>query len=119
MLLVPLFCCALISISARAADTKLVPPREGKSETIQLFNGKDLDGWVGNMDLWSVQDGEIVGKNTKPVPVSTYLTTTRKFSDFRIIADVKLVKSDMHSGIAFWGRLRRSSTTNTRMPVTW
>lgn len=104
-LLSSLFCCALISTTARAADAKLVPPREGKSETLELFNGKDLNGWVGNMDLWSVQDGEIVGKNTKPVPVSTYLTTTRKFTDFRIVADVKLVKSEMHSGIAFWGRL--------------
>ncbi len=28
----------------------------------QLFNGKDLDGWDGNMKLWSVQDGAITGK---------------------------------------------------------
>ena len=95
----------LVASSASAADTKLVPPREGKSETIQLFNGKNLDGWVGHKELWSVEDGEIVAKNTKSVPVSTYLTTTRKFTDFRLTATVKLVKSEMHSGIAFWGRL--------------
>ena len=82
-----------------------MPPREGKSETIQLFNGKDLDGWEGNMDLWSVENGEIVGKNTKPVPVSTYLLTKRKFSDFRLVASGKLVKSEMHTGFAFWGRI--------------
>jgi hypothetical protein len=29
---------------------------------IQPFNGKDLSGWEGNMDLWSVQDGAITGK---------------------------------------------------------
>ena len=28
----------------------------------QLFNGKTLDGWEGNMKLWSVQDGAITGK---------------------------------------------------------
>ncbi|MEQ1850785.1 MAG: DUF1080 domain-containing protein [Chthoniobacteraceae bacterium] len=28
----------------------------------QLFNGKDLSGWDGNMKLWSVQDGAITGK---------------------------------------------------------
>jgi len=28
----------------------------------QLFNGKDLSGWEGNMKLWSVQDGAITGK---------------------------------------------------------
>ena len=81
------------------------PARAGKSETIKLFNGKDLEGWEGNKDLWSVQDGVIVGKNTQPVKVSTYLLTKRNFSDFRLTATVKLVQSEMHSGIAFWGRV--------------
>jgi hypothetical protein len=81
-----------------------VPPREGKSETLVLFNGKDTQGWDGNMKHWSVVDGVIVGKNTEKVPVSTYLLTKRTFSDFRITAKVKLVESEMHSGIAFWGR---------------
>jgi hypothetical protein len=89
-----------------AADpqTEVVAPRKGKSETIQLFNGKDLTGWVGHDQLWSVRDGVIVARNTDPVPVSTYLLTDRKFSDFRLLATVKLVESEMHSGIAFWGR---------------
>jgi hypothetical protein len=83
----------------------VVPPRQGKSETIKVFNGKDLEGWEGHKDLWSVQDGVIVAKNTKPIPVSTYLLTKRKFTDFRLTATVKLVQSEMHSGIAFWGRV--------------
>jgi hypothetical protein len=39
------------------------------------------------------------------VPVSTYLLTERNYSDFRLTARVKLVESEMHSGIAFWGRV--------------
>jgi len=31
-----------------------------------LFNGKDLTGWDGNPELWSVQDGCITGKTTGP-----------------------------------------------------
>jgi hypothetical protein len=85
-------------------DTPVVPPRTGKSETIKLFDGKTLDGWEGHKELWSVKDGVIVAKNTDPIKVSTYLLTKRKFSDFRLIAKVKLVQSEMHSGIAFWGR---------------
>jgi hypothetical protein len=81
-----------------------VPPKTGKSETIKLFNGKDLEGWEGRSDLWSVKDGVIVAKNTEPIPVSTYLLTKRKFSDFRLTATVKLVESEMHSGIAMWGK---------------
>lgn len=88
-------------------DANLAPvikPREGKSEKIELFNGKNLEGWVGHFKYWSVVDGVIVGKNVTPVHPSTYLLTERKFSDFRLTAKVKLVESEMHSGIAFWGR---------------
>ncbi len=98
---------ALGAWTIQAADNPkapIVPPRHGKSVTRHLFNGKDLTGWEGRQDLWSVEDGVIVGKNSTPVKVSTYLQTKKKYSDFRIIADVKLVKSEMHSGIAFWGR---------------
>ncbi len=31
-----------------------------------LFNGKDLTGWDGNPELWSVQDGCITGKTKGP-----------------------------------------------------
>jgi hypothetical protein len=87
-----------------AQEAPVVPPRQGKTETIQLFNGNDLTGWEGHEDLWSVKDGVIIGKNTQEVKVSTYLLTKRKFTDFRLLATVKLVQSEMHSGIAFWGR---------------
>lgn len=93
---------------AKAAPAKvavIVPPKHGVTETIKLFNGKDLTGWKGYSDHWSVEDGDIVGKSNKPVPVSTYLVSDRKFTDFRLIAKVKLVKSEMHSGIAFWGKV--------------
>ena len=88
----------------KAKGAPEIPPRKGLSKTFPLFDGKDLRGWEGHENLWSVQDGVIVGKNTKPVKVSTYLLTKRKYSDFRLVATVKLVQSEMHSGIAFWGR---------------
>ncbi len=93
-----------LSSAARAADAPVVPPKTGKSETIKLFNGKDLSGWHGHKNLWSVEDGVIVARNTQPIKVSTYLLTDKNYSDFRLLATVKLVKSEMHSGIALWGR---------------
>ena len=108
-LALPILAALSSSLPGRADDKKkeapIVPPRQGQSETITLFNGKDLDGWEGYSHLWSVEDGVIVGKNTEPIKVSTYLLTKRKFTDFRLTATVKLVKSEMHSGIAFWGRV--------------
>jgi hypothetical protein len=102
----------LAALPAFAADkpgeTPVVKPKEGKAETITLFDGKTLDGWEGHENLWSVKDGAIVGKNTEEVKVSTYLVTKKKFSDFLLKSKVKLVDggpSKMHSGIAVWGHL--------------
>ncbi len=86
-------------------EAPVIAPLKGKSETIKLFDGKTLDGWEGNTDLWSVKDKIIVAKSTAPVKVSTYLLTKKKYTDFRLTAKVKLVQSEMHSGICFWGRL--------------
>jgi len=33
-----------------------------------LFNGKDLSGWAGRLNHWSVQDGAITGTTTKEDP---------------------------------------------------
>ena len=31
-----------------------------------LFNGKDLTGWEGNPELWSIEEGFITGKTNGP-----------------------------------------------------
>ncbi|MGL4553039.1 MAG: 3-keto-disaccharide hydrolase [Gemmataceae bacterium] len=90
---------------AKSKEAPVVKPREGKAETVQLFDGKSLDGWVGYEDLWSVKDGVIVAKNTAPLKYSTYLLTAQKFTDFRLTFSAKLVESEMHSGVAFWGEV--------------
>lgn len=87
-------------------DAPVVKPREGKSETIKLFDGKSLDGWEGYSDLWSVKEGVIVAKNTTPLKFSTYLLTKNSYTDFRLTFAAKLVESEMHSGVAFWGLVK-------------
>jgi Domain of Unknown Function (DUF1080) len=107
LLVLTLFLGSAVSISAYKADEKdtpIVKPRAGKTETIKPFNGENLDGWEGHKNLWSVKDGVIIAKNSEPIKVSTYLLTKRNFSDFRLTGQVKLVQSETHSGIAFWGR---------------
>jgi hypothetical protein len=101
-------CVLALGVPAGAQDRKespVVPPRKGEREVVMLFNGKDLDGWEGHEKYWSVKEGVIVGKNTEPVPVSTYLLTKKKYSDFRLVFEFKLAESEMHSGLALWGRV--------------
>src|SRR5262245_33021936 len=99
------FLSLLLLVPAPVLAQPIVPPREGKSEKIELFDGKSIDDWEGNKDLWSVKEGIIIGKNKDKVPVSTYLLTKRKFTDFHLVFASKLAESEMHSGIAIWGEL--------------
>ena len=54
---------AAITISATVAQAQEVEPGF-KS----LFNGKDLAGWAGRTNHWSVQEGVITGQTTKENP---------------------------------------------------
>ncbi len=91
-------------------EIPIKPAAQGISEIITLFNGTNLDDWDGDKTLWSAREGEIVAKNTNEVKVSTYLLPKkgdklRDISDFRMTLKAKLVTSEMHSGVAFWGAL--------------
>ena len=90
---------------ASKIEPPVVKPLDGRSETVKLFDGKTLDGWVGYEDLWSAKDGVIVARNTKPLKYSTYLLTKSKYTDFRLTFATRLVESEMHSGVAFWGEV--------------
>jgi hypothetical protein len=66
-----------------------------------LFDGKTLQGWDGDLRLWSVRDGAIVG-STEGVTIenNTFLIYREKqFADFVLRAQVKL--RNHNSGIQF------------------
>ena len=67
-----------------------------------LFNGKDLTGWVTPADktLFTVEDGEIVGRTTKEkLKKNEFLVTDKPYSDFVLKAKVKIRNGN--SGIQF------------------
>jgi len=51
---------------------------EPQSGFKSIFNGKDLTGWDGNPELWSVKDGSITGatKAEAPIKANTFLIWT-------------------------------------------
>jgi len=88
-----------------AAGVKL-PPEE-QARAVRLFNGRDTEGWEGHIDpYWSIDGGEIVGRNTEAnaPQVSTYLLTKKPYRNLRLLLESKLVTSEMHSGVAIWGK---------------
>ncbi|HEY2415318.1 MAG TPA: DUF1080 domain-containing protein [Pirellulaceae bacterium] len=68
----------------------------------QLFNGKDLSGWDGNPESWSIQDGCITGvtTNEKPLPYNQFLIWRGgTVKNFELSAKVK--QSGNNSGIQY------------------
>ncbi len=67
-----------------------------------LFNGKDLEGWDGNPFHWSVEDGAIVGVNTKENPTkgNTFLIWKGgNLKDFDLTLECKIDSGN--SGIQY------------------
>ncbi len=67
-----------------------------------IFNGKDLDGWDGNPEFWSVQDGAITGRTTaeKPTKGNTFILWRQgELDDFELRLQYKLVGGN--SGIQY------------------
>jgi len=62
-----------------------------------LFNGKDLTGWEGDATVFSVDNGEIVGKG--PQKQNKFLFHKAELSDFRLIFEVKLTPHGGNSGM--------------------
>jgi hypothetical protein len=73
-----------------------------------LFNGKDLTGWRGNPDLWSVEDGTIKGI-TKADPKLTHNTflvwTNGTVDNFELRLSYKIVNGN--SGIQYRSKVLR------------
>ena len=70
-----------------------------------LFNGKDLSGWDGNPELWTVQNGAITGitKADEPLPYNQFLIWRGgKVKNFEL--RVTLRQTGNNSGIQYRSR---------------
>lgn len=74
---------------------------ENKTNTISLFNGENLNMWRGDMRVWSVEEGCIVGKTSDEVKIdkNTFLIYESTFSDFELNLKYKIVGGN--SGIQY------------------
>jgi putative membrane-bound dehydrogenase-like protein len=82
------------------ASPAQVPMLATRDNAAGFFNGSDLSGWQGNMDLWTVENGEIVGR-TSGLARNEFLRSELAADDFRLTVKVKLVKNEGNSGIQF------------------
>ncbi|MDR3618446.1 MAG: DUF1080 domain-containing protein [Paludisphaera borealis] len=88
---------SLVAYLASPAQTPMLATAENVSG---FFNGKDLTGWTGDPTLWSVENGEIVGK-TSGLKRNEFLKSDLSAGDFRLTFQVKLVGNAGNSGLQF------------------
>ncbi|HEX7261253.1 MAG TPA: DUF1080 domain-containing protein [Luteolibacter sp.] len=79
-----------------------------------LFNGKDIDGWVqrGGKAKYTVEDGCIVGTSTPATP-NSFLCTGRDYGDFVLEYEFK-VDPKLNSGVQI-----RSQSLVAPTEITW
>jgi putative heme-binding domain-containing protein len=90
----------ILSLFAYLRGKQQVPMLATKDNVGNFFNGKDLSGWTGDTALWSVENGEIVGR-TKGLKHNTFLMSDLGATDFKLTLEVKLVDDAGNSGIQF------------------
>lgn len=72
------------------------------AERVALFDGKSFTGWEGNLQMFRIQDGAIVGgRLTEKIPHNEFLCTTKEYGDFELSVKFKVVGTGVNAGIQF------------------
>lgn len=69
---------------------------------VSLFDGKSFEGWEGNLKMFRIEDGAIVGGTMKErIPRNEFLCTKQEFGNFELRLQAKLVGEGANAGVQF------------------
>lgn len=93
---------AIVGVRAEEKSGQSAEPKP-----VAIFDGKTFEGWEGNLNIFRIEDGAIVGGTMKaPIKHNEFLCTKKTYSDFELRLKVKLLGGDKaNAGIQF--RTRR------------
>jgi len=86
--------------------------RAEDSDFKPLFDGKSLNGWIGDPDLWRVENGQIIGStDNQEILHNSFLATQKSFKNFVLRVKFKLrngksgiqLRSELHDGYRVTG----------------
>jgi mono/diheme cytochrome c family protein/glucose/arabinose dehydrogenase len=94
-------------MSLRAAIASLcilaaTPPLA--AQPVSLFDGKTFEGWEGDTTkVWRIEDGTIVGGSMEGNPQNEFLATKKRFRNFVLTLEYKLVGTEgfVNGGVQF------------------
>jgi hypothetical protein len=106
------FLCSALVVVITVGTPSLLLADEPKADAegfVTIFNGKDLTGWSGLNEYWTVKDGVISGYETKEKSKQTFLVYEKPVKDFELRLSFKFApvngKVDGNSGIQFRSKL--------------
>ena len=104
---------AQFALICLAASIGFAEPAANDSGFTAVFNGKDLDGWKAQAHaFWTVENGEIVGKQDPAEKTDSWLFSEKEWSDFTLEVEFK-VPEKCNSGIAI--RMPKEATGDPDM----
>lgn len=65
-----------------------------------IFDGKTLAGWEGNLDLWKVENGMLVG-DSAGIKQNEFLATKKSYGDFELRLEFRLRGGVGNTGVQF------------------
>ena len=81
---------AVLSLSLAVAQTN--------GDSVSLFDGKTLHGWVGTEGFWRVDGGAITaGSYDKDVPQNEFICTEKSYANFELALKIKC-SGDLNTG---------------------
>ncbi len=89
--------CVLLMAEASLAAEETAKIEDG---FVRLFDGKSLDGWDGNLDVFAIREGSVVGGSLKEsVARNEFLTTKKEYGDFELRLQFKLLGEKANAGV--------------------
>ena len=88
------------------------------AESIVLFNGKDLTGWEGDQQYWSVQGDIIVGETkTNTVPKNFLVWRGGEIADGTITFSARLVNARNNSGVMYRAKVEGDKVQGYQLDI--
>lgn len=94
----------VLSLSVFLLAVFLIPIGAYQRGAKRLFDGKTFKGWEGNLSLFRIEDGAIVGGTLKEnIARNEFLCTTEEYGDFELRVKFKLLgdPARANAGIQF------------------
>ncbi|MEL7498055.1 MAG: DUF1080 domain-containing protein [Planctomycetota bacterium] len=87
--------CLSANTNAQEAKTQ-----EATSDFVELFNGKDFDGWTqkNGTAKYTIEEGGVICGETVEGSPNSFLCTEKEYGDFELTFDVK-VDDQLNSGV--------------------